>query len=318
MVLSYGAQLLVGVSRSLFDHEDLHSDPRTALEDAYRQAQKQIESRVGPEAAESGTTAVAAYQHRDRLFVANVGDSRAVLGRCDTSRGGMSAVDLSLDHKPSRTDERQRIIAAGGRVDQGCFPVGVGPGGSIRWMKAGPERVMDRRGMGGLAVSRSLGDLSLRPFVSSKPEVTERKLDQRDKLLVLGSDGIWDQLSSKEAIEIAAKHQDPNAAAMEITSAARKRWQAQTGGQMQDDITAVVVRLDRPFAASRPGSPGSISPQAMRGNPGRMPSVRSQREDEPRRPMTQTPLSRSASDAALFGRRGQRPVTTGRAPGGHR
>eukprot|EP00401_Gymnodinium_catenatum_P053658 CAMPEP_0117610780 /NCGR_PEP_ID=MMETSP0784-20121206/82048_1 /TAXON_ID=39447 /ORGANISM="" /LENGTH=404 /DNA_ID=CAMNT_0005414191 /DNA_START=80 /DNA_END=1294 /DNA_ORIENTATION=- len=244
------------LSKSLFDHRDLHSDPKGALESAYREAQKQIEKRHGPEAQDSGTTAVSAYQHRDRLFVANVGDSRAVLGRCDTSRGGtLSAVELSRDHKPSRADERQRIIAAGGKVEQGIFPVSVGPGGTVRWMRGGPERVMSRNGLGGLAVSRSLGDLSLRPFVSAQPEVVERKLDPKDKFIVLGSDGIWDQVSSKEAVDIVGRHADPSTAAQEITGVARKRWKMQTGGQLADDITAVVMKLDN---SSPPLTLGSI------------------------------------------------------------
>lgn len=254
------------LSRSFLDHEEMHTNPRSALEYAYKEAQRQMEKKHGPDAQESGTTAVSAFQHHDRLFVANVGDSRAVLGRCDTSRGTtLKAVDLSSDHKPGRPDERQRIVAAGGKVDQGCFPIPMG--GTVRWQKAGPERVMDKHGMGGLAVSRSLGDLSLRPYVSAKPEVTERRLDSKDKFMILGSDGIWDQLSSKEAVDIAGKHMmDPNSAAREIAGVARKRWHTQTGGQLSDDITAVVVRLDgRTVRASPPATPAGHGPRAEKG-----------------------------------------------------
>eukprot|EP00418_Pyrodinium_bahamense_P071453 CAMPEP_0179080102 /NCGR_PEP_ID=MMETSP0796-20121207/35980_1 /TAXON_ID=73915 /ORGANISM="Pyrodinium bahamense, Strain pbaha01" /LENGTH=325 /DNA_ID=CAMNT_0020777449 /DNA_START=56 /DNA_END=1029 /DNA_ORIENTATION=+ len=244
------------LSRSLFEHKDLHSDPRGALEGAYHDTQRQLEREHAPDASLSGTTAVAAYQHRDRLLVANVGDSRAVLGRCDTARPSrLRAVDLSADHKPGRADERNRIERAGGTVDQMAFPVFTN--GSIRWVRGGPERVMDKSGMGGLAMSRSLGDLSLRPYVTSQPELVEKRLDNRDKVLVLGSDGVWDQVSSQEAVDIAGRHPDPSAAAREITGVARRRWQANTDGLLSDDITAVVVRLagrDGAPAASRPGS----------------------------------------------------------------
>lgn len=231
------------MSKSLFSHKDLHSDPKMALESAYRDTQNMIEQTHGMAAAESGTTAVAAYQHRDRLLVANVGDSRAVLGRCDTARNGMKAVELTQDQKPSRADEKKRILAAGGKVDQMAFPVWH-PTGGFRLMRGGPERVMDSSGFGGLAMSRSLGDLSLRPYVSSQPEVVERKLDSRDKFLILGSDGVWDQVSSQEAIDIAGRRNDPVAAAREITGIARRRWNSETEGTVSDDITAVVVRLD--------------------------------------------------------------------------
>lgn len=59
---------------------------------------------------DSGCTAVVALVTKDRLFVANAGDSRAVL-----SRDG-KAVDLSIDHKPEDLIELKRIQNAGGRV----------------------------------------------------------------------------------------------------------------------------------------------------------------------------------------------------------
>mmetsp|Transcript_17712 Transcript_17712/g.41070 ORF Transcript_17712/g.41070 Transcript_17712/m.41070 type:complete len:466 (-) Transcript_17712:46-1443(-) len=230
------------LTKSLFGHKDLYADPKLALENAYKHTQNQIETNHRGTAAQSGTTAVSAYQHRDRLVVANVGDSRAVLGRCDTARRNVSAVDLSRDHKPSLQDERARIVAAGGTVEQMSFP--VMHNGGIHWLRGGPERVMSRNGFGGLAMSRSLGDLSLRPFVSAQPELIDRKLDSRDKLLVLGSDGVWDHVTSQEAVDIASKHDNPESAAREIAGVARKRWQADTDGMMSDDITAVVVHLD--------------------------------------------------------------------------
>lgn len=62
------------------------------------------------------------------LYVASCGDCRAVL-----SRAGVAS-DLSEDHKPSRVDEHQRIVRAGGWVHNG-------------------------RLNGVLAVSRAFGDL---------------------------------------------------------------------------------------------------------------------------------------------------------------
>lgn len=265
------------LSRTFLDHQDLHANPRLALEAAYAEAEKQIVQKRGAEAQLSGTTAVAAYQHRDMLLVANVGDSRAVLGRCNTA-GQLQPVELSSDHKPSRADERQRIVAAGGKVDQSMFPMPSG-----QWVKAGPARVMEPSGMGGLAVSRSLGDLRLKPWVSSRPEIVERKLDDSDKFLVLGSDGIWDHISSKEAVDIVSKTPDPVKAAQEIAAVAKQRWHRETRGQLSDDITAVVVRLDGKHASTPtgmvPASRGHNNPmrsltQSSWGSPARLGPVR--------------------------------------------
>jgi hypothetical protein len=57
-----------------------------------------------------GTTAVVALLGRHSLWVANAGDSRAVL-----CRGG-AALPLSQDHKANRDDEVARVQAAGGHV----------------------------------------------------------------------------------------------------------------------------------------------------------------------------------------------------------
>ena len=49
-------------------------------------------------------------ENNKKLFVANAGDSRAVLGR------GGKAVALSFDHKPENDEERERIHKAGSTI----------------------------------------------------------------------------------------------------------------------------------------------------------------------------------------------------------
>mmetsp|Transcript_36312 Transcript_36312/g.45392 ORF Transcript_36312/g.45392 Transcript_36312/m.45392 type:complete len:133 (+) Transcript_36312:394-792(+) len=45
------------------------------------------------------------------------------------------------------------------------------------------------------------------PYISATPEVKVRKLEKgRDEFLILASDGLWDMISSQEAVEIAAMH----------------------------------------------------------------------------------------------------------------
>ncbi|KAH7657004.1 Protein-serine/threonine phosphatase protein [Dioscorea alata] len=78
-----------------------------------------------------GSTAVVAVVTPDQIIVSNCGDSRAVL-----CKGG-AAIPLSIDHKPDRPDEMERIEQAGGRV--------------IYW--DGP------RVLGVLAMSRAIGEL---------------------------------------------------------------------------------------------------------------------------------------------------------------
>jgi serine/threonine protein phosphatase PrpC len=147
-------------------------------------------------------------------------------------------VDLSRDHNPSDPDEKRRIEALKGRIHQTMVPVG---GGCV---PMGPERVWDKSGMCGLGVSRSLGDLHMAPYVSQLPEITQKKLDANDRMVILASDGVWGVMDSQQAVDIASKHTSPTKAAQEITQVCRQRWLKETGSRMCDDITAVVVNLD--------------------------------------------------------------------------
>jgi serine/threonine protein phosphatase PrpC len=56
----------------------------------------------------SGSTAVCAMIHGSKCYVANVGDSRAILGYVDGD-GNMKVKPLSEDHKPTMPSEKERI-----------------------------------------------------------------------------------------------------------------------------------------------------------------------------------------------------------------
>lgn len=119
-----------------------------------------------------GTTAcVAVLTGHEKLTVANVGDSRALLVRADGT-----FKPLSVDHKANTPCEVERIRSLGGVV---AFNKG--------W-----------RVEGKLSVSRAIGDLPLKPFVSSDPDILETLIDKEDSFLVLASDGIFDVLSNSQ------------------------------------------------------------------------------------------------------------------------
>ncbi|XP_015061226.1 protein phosphatase 2C 53-like isoform X1 [Solanum pennellii] len=130
---------------------------------------------VAPETV--GSTAVVAVVCSSHIIVANCGDSRAVLCR------GKEPMALSVDHKPNREDEYKRIEAAGGKV--------------IQWN--------GHRVFGVLAMSRSIGDKYLKPWIIPDPEVTFIPRTKDDKCLILASDGLWDVMTNEEACDMARK-----------------------------------------------------------------------------------------------------------------
>ncbi|PHT47304.1 Protein phosphatase 2C 16 [Capsicum baccatum] len=130
---------------------------------------------IAPETV--GSTAVVAVICSSHIIVANCGDSRAVLYR------GKEAVALSIDHKPSREDEYARIEASGGKV--------------IQWN--------GHRVFGVLAMSRSIGDRYLKPWIIPEPEVMFVPRAREDECLVLASDGLWDVMTNEEVCEVARR-----------------------------------------------------------------------------------------------------------------
>lgn len=83
-------------------------DVREAIDTAFQKLQDPIRE-TGTDA---GCTAVVALLMSDTLWVANAGDSRAVLSR------GRVAERLSLDHNGKLSEERQRIQELGGFVTE--------------------------------------------------------------------------------------------------------------------------------------------------------------------------------------------------------
>lgn len=56
--------------------------------------------------------------------------------------------------------------------------------------------------MGYLAVSRSLGDVELVPYISQVPTVYKSKIHRYDKFIVMGCDGLFDVLSDQEVVDM--------------------------------------------------------------------------------------------------------------------
>ncbi|KAJ1698249.1 hypothetical protein LUZ63_006761 [Rhynchospora breviuscula] len=193
---------------NIIKHPKFISDTKSAIADAYNHTDSEFLKCENGQNRDAGSTASTAVLVGNRLLVANVGDSRAVI-----CRGG-NAIAVSRDHKPDQSDERQRIEDAGGFV-----------------MWAGTWRVG-----GVLAVSRAFGDRLLKQFVVAEPEIKEEKVDNSLEFLILASDGLWDVVSNEEAVAMVRPIEEPQQAAQRLLQEASQRGSA-------DNTTVVVVRF---------------------------------------------------------------------------
>ena len=200
--------------------------PKEALQRAFLKTDADFLERAWRENLNDGCTVTTALLVGKDLYVANAGDSRTIL--CHSQRDGMTmsnATPLSIDHKPDRPSERQRITAAGGTVTfLGCPRVN-----------------------GVLATSRGFGDKELKRWVTAEPEIQHRCLSPGDDYLVLATDGLWDVLSNQQVANIVIKQRSPQAAARQLTAEALRL------GSM-DNVSSLVVDLRSVTGAGAAGT----------------------------------------------------------------
>ncbi|RDX98554.1 putative protein phosphatase 2C 74, partial [Mucuna pruriens] len=201
----------------------------------------------------SGTTAVTMLKQGHELVIANVGDSRAVLGSRGVD-GAMVALQLSTDLKPNLPREAERIRICKGRV----FALRNEPGIARVWLP--------KVNSPGLAMARAFGDFCLKDFgVISVPDVSYHRLTRNDQFVVLATDGIWDVLSNKEVVSIVASATRSSAAKTVVESAVQA-WKTKLPNAKVDDCSVVCLFFDSD-SASNDRSPLHRSPPLLRLEP---------------------------------------------------
>ncbi|XP_010543349.1 PREDICTED: probable protein phosphatase 2C 67 isoform X2 [Tarenaya hassleriana] len=222
-----------------------------------------------PQMASVGSCCLTGVICNGLVYVANVGDSRAVLGRAEKGRRGVRAVQLSVEHNANLESARQELWS-------------IHPDDpNILVMKHWTWRVK-----GLIQVTRSIGDAYLKrvefnreplmskfrlpepftkPILRSDPSVTVHQLNPEDEFLIFGSDGLWEHLSNQEAVDIV--HSSPRKGIARrlikaaLKEAAKKREmrysdlkQIDPGVRrhFHDDITVVVVYLEPGFTRTGP------------------------------------------------------------------
>jgi serine/threonine protein phosphatase PrpC len=120
-----------------------------------------------------------------RITAANAGDARIVIGR-KVHGGSTRPLRLTHDHNAQDPTEVLRVEQAGGFV-------------------------FKNRVMGILAITRSLGDHQLKPFVISHPHVQDTTISvEEDAFIIVACDGLFDVLTDQQAVDLVRIYQrDP-------------------------------------------------------------------------------------------------------------
>ncbi|XP_073278277.1 probable protein phosphatase 2C 60 [Primulina huaijiensis] len=216
---------------------------------------------VRPQIAAVGSCCLVGIICSETLYIASLGDSRAVLGRLVKATGEVLAIQLSMEHNASYESVRKEL--------QSLHP-------------DDPQIVVLRHNVwrvkGLIQISRSIGDVYLkkaeynreplyakfrlrepfkRPILSAEPAITVQQLLPHDQFIIFASDGLWEHLTNQEAVDLVQNHPHNGIARRLVKTAlqeaAKKREMRYSDlkkidrgvrRHFHDDITVVVLFLD--------------------------------------------------------------------------
>ena len=217
--------LLALICENKFYPDDIENAIKYGFNEADKIFLKLIQKN-GEIADNSGSCGLIMFVFEKKIYIANVGDSRCII----SLNNGLTRKDVTRDHKPNYPYEKERILLNGGKIYQ--TQTSLNQNGENNELEdndngsnidkkntdiiiLGPYRVSP----GNLSVSRTIGD----PFakllvyggnskvVISEPDIFCFDLEKDDiDFIILGCDGIYDQLTSQEILESAWKMIEKN------------------------------------------------------------------------------------------------------------
>lgn len=186
----------------ILKQEDFPHRPVEAIKAGFADAEEQFLEQIDDSGKPdySGSCANVVLVIKDICYVANVGDSRAIM----SADRGMRLFELSQDHKPNLPKERDRIEKCGGKVyTTEALPSVTSP--------SEKPQVTYRVLPGRLAISRAFGDADAKLMrlggspgaVSAVPDVKTFRISKKYDFILIASDGVYDCLSNSDIVKTA-------------------------------------------------------------------------------------------------------------------
>lgn len=236
---------LVQSPASNIDYDSIDEIVCSALVEAFLKTDKTFI--LTSEYANNGSTATTALILGNRLYVANVGDSRTMIAR------QFEAKPMTKDHKPNREDEHKRILDAGGFVinNRVMGELAVSRAFGDSEFKKGIQNILDEEGMKisprSLEKDRNTEDVIKRnwdqPLITAKPEIEVTTLTENDQFLLLACDGLFDVFTEAEIVDFVRKqmkeHGDCQKCCENLTDAAINIRNS------RDNVSVILIILNK-------------------------------------------------------------------------
>ena len=212
---------------------------RIALYSAVRQMDDEVKRTLGATAPRAGGVAAFLFINTPanmsaltdrRIYFANIGDTEMILGQSvATAAGPRRHVEvLSKKHVASDPDEARLVKARGGTIQyngHSHYVMSVIKGGSA------------------VMPSRAFGDFHCKPSISAIPHVGNKALEPQDDFIVIASDGLWDQLTYKDAVDIVYSHLAAGKAPKEAAHALIRASNEKGKHKAKDNVSCLVLFL---------------------------------------------------------------------------
>jgi serine/threonine protein phosphatase PrpC len=200
----------------LLENLNNHKNIRDALYNSFIQLDESIPQEKG---YMTGSTCLVILKGLEDVWVANCGDSRAILNT------GKDCIQITEDHKPVNL-ERKRIEDDGGFVTKYMGDV---------W-----------RVNGELALSRAIGDKRLRPHVIPNPEIFKVNVNTNNKFIISATDGLWDLYTNETVNRIVLKeYSKTNVADNLVILSAINNLLSVIYENVDDNTTILLIHLRR-------------------------------------------------------------------------
>lgn len=177
---------------------------REAFIETYQEISEELKNQ------KSGSTAVNFLIKNGEIFTANIGDSRIIV------IGEEGFTQLTVDHRVSNPEERERVKKVGGRIFSSYLI----------------------KGFKGVMNTRAFGDQQFRSVgVISVPFLNQYRISREDIILLAACDGLFDFMSNEEVASLVREFPEPN----QLVEALKKEVLINRRGT--DNLTIVVVSL---------------------------------------------------------------------------
>ncbi|KAK1552617.1 hypothetical protein Q3G72_020324 [Acer saccharum] len=210
-----------GLPRELLDVKAA----KKAILDGFRKTDESLLQESASGGWQDGATAVCVWVLGRTVFVANIGDAKAVVARSSVADGSqnnlegsnsLKAIVVTREHKAIYPQERSRIQKAGGTVSS------------------------NGRLQGRLEVSRAFGDRQFKKFgVVATPDIHSFGLTDREQFIILGCDGLWGVFGPSDAVDFV---QNLLQEGLSVTAVSRRLVkEAVLERRCKDNCTAIVI-----------------------------------------------------------------------------